>query len=276
MTVARERRWRGRRADTALRNERSNGSPKTTPTTPSVTDEQIDAVIPGRRLLRKVTGKDWRLNYRMSVEIGFALSLFLLVALVRAPLTQSTDAFEITLAKQEVVTIEEIQQTKQPEKAPPPPRPPVPVEVADDTVIDDDELELDATLDIGEVTTFLPPPPPEPEEEEETEDELAEIFVVVEEMPEIIGGPGMIYEHLEYPPIARQAQMEGLVIVGLVIEKDGTGSNFSVVKSAGKVLDDAALDAVKKLRYKPGKQRGRAVRVKLAIPIRFVLRDLTR
>lgn len=277
MTVARERRWRGRRADSEIRNERSNGTGGQEPPSrvPTTVDDCADAVISGRRLLRKVSGKDWRKHYRLSVEIGFAMSLLFLVALVRAPLTRSSEAFEITLAQQEVVTIEEIQQTKQPEKAPPPPRPPVPVEVADDTIIDDDDLDLDVTLDIGEVTTFIPPPPPEPEEEEETEEELAEIFVVVEEMPEIIGGAGMIYEHLEYPPIARQAQMEGLAIVGVVIERDGTGTNFSILKSAGKVLDDAAVDAVRKLRFKPGKQRGRAVRVKLAIPIRFVLRDRT-
>ena len=66
--------------------------------------------------------------------------------------------------------------------------------------------------------------------------------------------------------------MEGLVIVQVVVEPDGTGSNPIVAKSAGKVLDDAAIEAVKQLRYKPGRQRGRAVRVKLAIPIRFMLK----
>ena len=82
-----------------------------------------------------------------------------------------------------------------------------------------------------------------------------------------------IYEYLEYPTIARQAQMEGLVVVQVVVEPDGTGSNPVIAKSAGRVLDDAALEAVKNLRYKPGKQRGRAVRVKLAIPIRFLLKE---
>ncbi len=274
MTVAREKdRWRGGQAGPSVSDGRSNGAPPSDTPRPS-DDVTADAILPGRRLLRKARGKDWRTHYRLSVEIGFGLSVLLLVALVRAPLNRSSDSFEISLAQQEVVTIEEIQQTKQPEKAPPPPRPPVPVEVADDSVIDDDNLDLDVTLDIGEMTTFMRPPP-EPVEEDEPEENLDEIFVVVEEMPQIIGGAGKIYEYLEYPPIARQAQMEGLVIVGVVVEADGSGTNWTVIKSAGKVLDDAAIEAVKKLRYKPGKQRGRAVRVKLALPIRFMLRDRT-
>ena len=226
----------------------------------------------GRRTIRKVSGKNWRSHYRLSVEIGLAVSLLLLGAVTRAPIYHSTDGFDIQLAEQEVVSMEEIQQTKQIERPPPPPRPPVPIEVPDDAVLDDEDLNLDVTLDITETPAYVPPPP-KPVEKETPEEVEQEIFVVVEEMPEIIGGTNKIYEYLEYPMIARQAQMEGLVVVQVVVEPDGSATSPLVVKSAGKVLDDAAVAAVMKLQFKPGRQRGRAVRVKMAIPIRFLLRD---
>ncbi len=72
--------------------------------------------------------------------------------------------------------------------------------------------------------------------------------------------------------MARKAGMEGLVVVGFVVEPDGSISSIHVIKSAGKILDQAAIEAVKKLHFKPGKQRGKPVRVRMALPIRFQLK----
>ncbi len=271
MTVLKKSpRWRDTRRPSTRRQDGTTGA-EVLAAEPKSDDAGTKATVHGRRIINKAKGKEWRTHYRLSVEIGLVLSLFLLAAVIRAPIYQSSGGLDIQLAQQEVVTMEEIQQTKQAVKPPPPPRPPVPVEVADDTVMDDEELNLDVTLDITETPAYVPPPP-EPVAEESEED-LDEIFVVVEQMPEIVGGPGKIYEYLEYPLIARQAQMEGLVVVQIVVEPDGTGSSPTVVKSAGQILDDAAVAAVLELRFKPGMQRGRPVRVNMAIPIRFLLRD---
>jgi protein TonB len=267
MAVMKDRpRWRGDRR------RRGNEGTDRAPDPAKAASGPHRAIHYGRRILIKGKGKNWHTHYRLSVEAGLVVSLGVLVWLIRAPIYPSDEVFEVTLSEQEVVEMEEVQQTKQMMKPPPPPRPPVPVEVADDAIIDDEELNLDVTLDMDEAAAYIPPPPPEPEEATPVED-VSEIFVVVEEMPEIIGGHSKIYEYLEYPTIARQAQMEGLVIVQVVVEPDGTGSNPIIAKSAGKVLDEAAIEAVKQLSYKPGRQRGRAVRVKLAIPIRFMLKD---
>jgi protein TonB len=269
MAVMKDRpRWRG---DRRRRGDEKKGQPPG-PSPPQ--DRGVARPVEyGRRILRKDKGKNWHTHYRLSVEAGLVVALAVLVWLLRAPLYPTEEAFEVTLAEQEVVEMEEIKQTKQEMRPPPPPRPPVPVEVPDDAILDDDELDLDVTLDLGEAAAYIPPPPAPVEMEEEDDEDVSEIFVVVEEMPEIIGGHNKIYEYLEYPTIARQAQMEGLVVVQVVVEPDGSGSNPIIAKSAGKVLDDAAIEAVKKLRYKPGRQRGRAVRVKLAIPIRFLLKE---
>ncbi len=219
---------------------------------------------------------DLRRNYPLYIEIGLIAALLLLIALFRAPVRPKEEGFNIELATQEVVQMEEVTQTHQEVKPPPPPRPPVPVEVPNDVVLDDVELNLDATLDMNEALSELPPPPPPPKEEAPEVEEEAEIFVVVEEMPEIIGGTAQIYKFLEYPDIARKAGMEGLVVVQIVVEPDGRPANPVVARSAGDVLDKAAVEAVMKLRFKPGKQRGVPVRVRMAIPIRFRLRDLKR
>jgi protein TonB len=105
--------------------------------------------------------------------------------------------------------------------------------------------------------------------------EETEVFIVVEEMPQVIGGTQAVYKHLEYPPVARMAGIEGMVVVQFVVNTNGEPVNLEVVRSAAPPLDEAALAAVEKLRFIPGKQRGTPVRVKMAIPIRFRLKDIT-
>jgi protein TonB len=230
--------------------------------------------IPGRRKLHRAPGTDLRRDYRLTIQVGLVVSLFAVTALVRAPLTPADEGFDLTLADQETVQMEEILQTAQVEKPPPPPRPPVPVEVPNDEILMDEDLDLDASLDLDEPLFDLPPPPPTPAPDEQEEDLEQEIFVVVEQMPEIIGGTQKVYEYLEYPPIARQAGMEGLVVIQVVVNQDGMPVEPVVARSAGEVLDRAAIEAVMKLRFVPGKQRGKPVRVRMAIPIRFRLRDV--
>ena len=221
-------------------------------------------------LPQKARGADLRASYRLTLQFGLIAALSLLIALFRGPFRSGGASLDVPLQAQEVVQMEDIQQTKQVERPPAPPRPPVPVEVPDDVILDEEDLNLDATLDLDEAVAALPPPPP-PAEVTEPEVE-AEIFMVVEEMPEIIGGMQRLYSLLEYPDIARQAGLEGQVIVRVVVGTDGVPSMPEVVRSAGEVLDMAAVAAVMQLRFKPGRQRGRPVRVRMALPIRFKLR----
>ena len=121
----------------------------------------------------------------------------------------------------------------------------------------------------------LPPPPlPEPEViEEEEPDPTDEIFVVVEQMPEMIGGFQSLLKDLEYPALARQAGLEGMVVVNVIIDESGMPESARIARSVAEVLDKAAIEAVMKQRFEPGRQRGRPVRVEMAIPVRFQLTD---
>ncbi len=219
---------------------------------------------------RKAPGRDLRRSYGLTLEIGLIAALAILVGFFRAPM-QGSDDFEITLVEQEAVQMEEIRQTKQELTPPPPPRPPVPIEVPNDQIIEDVELNLDATLDISEQISNIPPPPPAPAPAEADEEEDEEIFVIVEQMPEIIGGTQAIYKYLNYPEMARKAGVEGLVVVQVIVEADGRPTDPQVVRSPGPILDEAAVAAVMQVRFKPGMQRGKPVRVRYALPVRFRL-----
>ena len=162
---------------------------------------------------------EWQ--YRLRMQIGLIAALLIAIAFVRSSLNHVEEAIAFTAVGQEVVQMEEIVQTQHIEKPPPPPRPPVPVEVPNDEIIEDDDLDLDATIDIDEPLVELPPPAL-PAEEVQEEDPEPEIFVAVEEQPEIIGGMERLYELLEYPKAALRTGKGGMVIVQNIIGPDGS------------------------------------------------------
>ena len=168
----------------------------------------------------------------------------------------------------------EIQQTSQ--ETPPPPPPPAPVEVEVLNVVEDDveveEIEIN-TEDDKDVEVVIAPPVEAPVEEEEEE----VVFVVVESMPEFPGGAQAmmkyIAENIKYPVIAQENGIQGRVICQFVVEKDGKVSDIQVVRSSGEAsLDKEAIRVINSMpKWKPGKQRGKPVRVKYTLPVNFRL-----
>lgn len=213
-----------------------------------------------------------RKNYLLLFEVGAVVALGLLVLVARLPL-QFDQSFVIPVdVQQQVVTMEEVTQTQHLVKPPPPPRPPVPVEVPNDALLEDDILEIDSEIDF-EVAAAVPPPPPPPAPVADVEEAEPEIFVVVEQMPELIGGLQSIQGKITYPEIAQKANIQGMVIVQFIVDEQGNVVNPQVVKSVPGGCDEEALRVIRLAKFKPGKQRGKAVRVRYSIPIRFRLRD---
>lgn len=167
----------------------------------------------------------------------------------------------------------EIQQTTQ--ETPPPPPPPVVQEVEVLNVVEDnvetESIEINTEDDKEEVVIAAPVEAPEEEEEEEV------IFVVVESMPEFPGGQQALFkyinENVKYPVIAQENGIQGRVICQFVVNKDGSIVDIEVVRSGGDPsLDKEAVRVVKSMpKWKPGKQRGKPVRVKFTVPINFKL-----
>ncbi len=209
---------------------------------------------------------DLKKGYLIRLELGFILSLLIFISAFKLNIKPSEKQDKLTVDVQEEVYVEEIVQTKQEMKAPPPPRPIIPVEVPNDEIIENEIIDLDSELDLDASIIELPPPPPKFEEEEEEE-----IFVVVEQMPELIGGLASIQKHIEYPEMARKAGIEGRVVVQFIIDEEGNVRDPVVVRGIGGGCDEEALKAVMKAKFVPGKQRGKPVLVRYSLPVAFKL-----
>ncbi|MEX2639992.1 MAG: energy transducer TonB [Balneolales bacterium] len=214
---------------------------------------------------RKKPEADLRRTYIIRVEMGLIMALTLLIILFRVNLNLGGD-LNFTEQEQEIVEMEDIIQTEQIETPPPPPRPPVPVEVPNDEIIEDDAYDLDSDLDLDAPMDLPPPPPPSQEEEEEQE-----IFQVVENMPEPVGGIEAIYNNLEYPDVARRAGIEGRVSVQFTVDENGQVSDAQVLRGIGGGADEEAVNAIINTEWTPGRQRGRPVPVRFVYTVQFRL-----
>lgn len=120
--------------------------------------------------------------------------------------------------------------------------------------------------------------PVSPEAKEAPADSTAkeEVFMVAEQMPEFPGGMKemlkFLQENVKYPENAMKNNVQGRVIVQFVIEKDGTPTEFKVLRSVDPDLDAEALRVMKAMpKWKPGMQKGQVVRVKFTVPVSFKL-----
>ncbi len=174
------------------------------------------------------------------------------------------------------VAIEEeiIPITREQEVKPPPPPPPKVIEVlniVDDDVKIDEELIIDTEADDKTLIDIAPVISAKEEEEES-----AEVFFIVEDMPEFPGGEmalrAYIANSIKYPVIAQENGIQGKVYVTFVVGKDGSVSNATIARGVDPSLDKEAIRVINTLpKWKPGKQRGKAVNVSYTVPINFVL-----
>jgi periplasmic protein TonB len=167
--------------------------------------------------------------------------------------------------EQEIIDIEQIDITRQEERPPPPPRPPIVIESLTDTYLDDLDISW------GELDLFDDALPPRPPPGDDYDDE--HYFVAVEQMPELIGGISSLLQNLRYPELARRAGIEGTVFVLAYVDETGIVQRVEVARGVGGGLDEAAMEAVSKARFTPGKQRGVPRRVVVTVPVRFSLHD---
>lgn len=206
---------------------------------------------------------DLRSKYKRTFEISLIIALAIMIVAFKFFPDLKGEGMQLE-GPQELFTVEDIQQTKQENRPPPPPKPPIPIEAPSDDVLEDIEIG-DTELDL-EAEIEAPPPPKEEEVEEEPT-----YFVAVEEMPEPIGGIKAIQEKIVYPEIAKRAGVEGKVYILAFVDVSGNVTKASVLKGIGAGCDEAALSAVEKTKFKPGKQRGKAVNVQVSIPVVFKL-----
>jgi periplasmic protein TonB len=218
--------------------------------------------------LKKNPKADLEKKKSIFLQVGLAVSLGLVLLALEWRSYEGTGmdlgSLNIDLSEEEIIPI------TQPENLPPPPPPPQVIElqvVEDDKVI---EKEVDIKESEATQNTFV-----DIVQKEEKIEEV-EIFTIVEDMPSFPGGEAALMQWLsketKYPPIAKEAGIQGTVYVNFIIGPDGKIRDIKVVRSVNRALDDEAVRVIEKMpSWTPGKQRGKSVSVQFTLPIKFKL-----
>lgn len=184
----------------------------------------------------------------------------------------------VALGDLEISSFEDLQEIPLTEQPPPPPpdilRLPKIIEVSDEVLIEqiDVDMDVEITEEMAiEETIFLD----EPLEEEVVD----EIFDIVEVWPEYKGGIkafySFVFKHIKYPNSARRMRIEGKVFLKFVVDKDGSVTQSEIIKGIDNSCDNEALRVLNMSpKWKPGKQRGKPVMVKMILPITYKLAEI--
>ena len=214
------------------------------------------AVTPISRLLHETANTEFKAQYGKYIRWALLFAVILhFTAFVFTP------NFTITPYKLKEEQFEVIDIPDQIDLPPPPPEvppPPVAVQAAED--------DAEATDDIAE-TTFenfedMPPPPPP------SGGSGSEIFLAFDEPPAMID-----FSAPEYPPLAREAGIEGTVAIRVLVSEEGKVLDATVLQSdVTPAMNQAAVQAALKCRFRPAKQRTVPVKAHVMIPFQFKLR----
>jgi len=195
--------------------------------------------------------------YPVVVRItGLAGILLLIFTFLIFP--RSTNIMDLDDEIQIIIEQIDIPQTEQFDRPPPPARPSVPVESESEDIADDvtlDEFNLDE-FDAWDA----PPPPPEGPRVK---------FIPYDDPPVPLRPI-----RPKYPEIAQEAGIEGTVVVQVFVDDKGRVKETIILKGIPNTgLDEAAADAIRNVRFRPAKQRERAVGVWISIPVNFRLKS---
>ncbi len=106
-----------------------------------------------------------------------------------------------------------------------------------------------------------------------SQDSTDEIHTVVDVMPEIEGGLSALYKKIKYPQKAVNEGISGRVYLQIIVDENGNAQNPEVLRDIGGGCGEAAVEAIKKVKFTPGKQDGKAVKVKYSLPVTFRIEE---
>ena len=221
--------------------------------------------------LKKNPKADLTRQFGLFLNIGLVVSLVLTITAFEWKFYDDGSLMNLGQVTDNFEEIVDIPPTEQPPPPPPKIQQPQIIEVPDEEEIEE-EIEVDLDVEITEESVIEEIVFEEAPEEEEAD----QIFQIVEDPAGFPGGQGefnkFLSKNLKYPSQAQRMGIEGVVYVQFVVDKDGTLTDIKVAKGIGAGLDEEAIRVLKQSpKWKPGKQRGRAVRQSMIIPIRFKL-----
>lgn len=239
-------------------------------------------------------------------HLARALGIGLFLVTLGLVLPNLISVMSSVFPEKEIMTPEVFLGAPAPEKAPTPPPPPKPtppparatqrfvppVVTEDDKAPDEDLTEIEVLIDsdkgisarnqegdpdapptdepdlsgLGPVLEYTPAP----------EDNNVYEFVDVNKLPSFPGGERelllFLAQNIEYPPLARENNIQGVVALSFVIGKDGSIGDVTVLKDIGGGCAKEAVRVVKEMpKWSPGEANGHPVKVRFVLPVRFQL-----
>jgi len=216
---------------------------------------------------KKNPSKDLKRHYALFFSFGLVISLGLVTVAFEWKTYDPGKLVDIKAVTDDFDEMLEIPITRQP--PPPPPQKIVQIlEIPDEEEIEE-EIEVDLDVEITEesISEVII-------EESAPVEEIDEVFTFVEQMPEPVIGFDAFYAYivrtLKYPPAARRMGLEGKVFVQFLINKKGDLLDPIIIRGISDEIDQEAIRVIKNgPKWKPGRQRGRPVTVKVVIPLTF-------
>ena len=215
-------------------------------------------------------------NYRtLFFNIGLVIALLLVIAAFEWRFYDDQDLMNVGPSDIDFVETVDVPLTEQP--PPPPPKQQmrdVKIIAVDDVEEMEEDIQINLDIEMTEETVI--------EEVIETtvdeieEEEVEEIFVIVEDSPAPIGGYSAFYEYvnanIKYPRQALTMNIEGKVFVEFVVDKTGELTDIRIIRGIGGGCDLEAIRIIDNApAWKPGKQRGKPVKVRMVLPITFTI-----
>lgn len=213
-------------------------------------------------------------NYRgLFFNIGLVVALLMVIAAFEWRFYDDQDLMNTGPSNIEFVEAMDVPITEQP--PPPPPQNQlrdIKIIAVDD--VEDIEEEIEINLDIEMTEETVIDEVIDNTGDELEEEEAEEIFVIVEDAPAPIGGLGAFYAYvnsnIKYPRQALTMRLEGKVFIQFVVDKQGNLTDIQVMRGIGGGCDEEAVRIIENApAWKPGKQRGKPVKVKMVLPITF-------
>ncbi len=222
--------------------------------------------------LKKTPDADLNKKSGLFLNIGLVVSLIIVISAFEWKFYDDGDLVDLGQVRDDFEEMLEIPPTEQPPPPPPKIQQPEIIEVPDEEEIEE-EIEVDLDVEITEdeaIEEIITEEAPE-------EEDVDQVFTIVEQQAEFKGGMKKFLEYvgkkMKYPNVARRIGVEGKVFVQFVVERDGSITDVLVIRGIGAGCDEEAIKVISESpKWNPGKQRGRAVRVRVIIPITFRLK----
>jgi len=219
--------------------------------------------------IRKNPDVSLKVRYPVIIRVALVIAFVFLIGMMLAYPKFKREAEVIQKKVTRDIETESVITEQQVQRSAPPQQATVPIRSEDESLANDTVTFQQQSFEDYQAQEWSAPPPPP---EQNKEDATRRRFIAYDEPPKPIGGYVAIQNNIKYPDLAREAGIEGRVLVRAFIDKNGNVQECEIEKGIPNTgLNEAAINAIKRTPFKPAMQRDRKVGVWITIPVRFRL-----